>query len=180
MNTELEPDDDERALQALFDQTAQPPDTATLQRIARKAAQIPSARPWYQPVWLRGPWGAVAVSAAAALALVVGLLSLRDGDRHRPIATTTAPLAGSAPSSSPQGDELDALLAFDLTESTEPDDALEPLDIDPLAAWVDDDAALLASDEPVDLGALDLLFVDAFADSELLGGAFDDVLAEGG
>lgn len=171
---ELEPQDDERRLQALFDQTAPAPEPDVLQRMARAAARIPeSSVPWYRKLWLTRPWAVGMLATAAALTLIVGI-SLDDEATRRDPGAVAASAPAEVPSASEDG--LDELLAFEVTDDLDGDVAA--LDADPLSAWVDGDEVMLASDSPLE--ALDLLFFDTLDDVDTLGHAFDDVLAEGG
>lgn len=176
--SEREPHEDERRLQALFDQTASEPEPEVLDRLARSAAQIPEVRrPWYEKLWRRQPWAMGVVAAAAALALVVGMSLDDDAAPRDPVALVTPSAGTAAPVPSAVTDEgLDELLAFDVTDSL--DGEVATLDADPLGAWDDGEDVLLANDNPIE--ALDLLFYDPFDEVDTLGSAFDDVLAEGG
>ena len=172
MSTDFEPED-EQGLQELFDRTANEPDELALQRMARKAAQIPETRraPWY-----RSPWVAGAAAVAAAVALYVGLPASDDGLTSL---FTSSPTT-TASTTSPLVKDVDQeLLVFDIADDVEEVPPNEvALDADPLTALEGGDDVMLASDNP--LYALDLLFVDAYDEPDVLGGAFDDVLTEGG
>ena len=158
-------------LQALFDDTASPPDPVALQRMARAAAQIPKTPvPWYAKLWSPRP-----VALGAALAAAVALVwVVRQDD------TTVAPVASAPalPSSDDVPDDLNELLAFELSDDVDGslvDEPLAVLDADPLAAWDEDDGL-----DDAFLSALDVLIIDDDDDVELLGLVFDDMLTEGG
>lgn len=158
-------------LKALFDETASAPEPATLQRMARAAAQIPRAPvPWYAKLWSPRSF-ALGAALAAAVALV--WVVRHDEPQWAPVASAPA-----VPSGEEVPDELNELLAFELSDDIDGSPEAEPLaalDADPLTAWDEDDTL----DDPF-LSALDVLILDDDDDVELLGLVFDDMLTEGG
>ena len=172
------PSEDERQLQALFDETASKPEPAVLQRMARAAAQIPDLRqPWYRQLWSPRALAISAMIGAAALALVM-TLGKDDGNRVGPLveqSSVTAPTT-SDPTAPSNDEAIEELLAFELTDNG--DEEVASLDADPMASWDGNDDGFLVDDHPI--SALDVLFVDGDDDIEMLGTIFDDMLAEGG
>jgi hypothetical protein len=153
---------DERALQALFDETSSPPTQQQLHRMARAAAQIPEKS--HARAGLLGWFGlsswrpALAFGFVGAAALAAWLAFGRGPGTPGP-APPMAELTAPTPSADPQldpgtedGEPID-LEKIELATEDEPD-------------WVEEDALAVLDDDDVAGGPLAALDLLAGADEE--------------
>ncbi len=135
---------DDRSLQALFDETVEPPSAQELDRMARASARIPEqvGQGWLG--WLRARWRPTRVLAFAGAAALVAALWVSgalspDPGPEPPLAVTvpTADLAPTLPLPEPEEDvvltaEEEAMIAdLELGADDEEQDVVET---DPLVA----------------------------------------------
>jgi hypothetical protein len=142
-------EEEQRQLQALFDETATDAPQDQLNRLARYAAQIPEAmpQPWWSMKWLKQ----VLVIASVVAASMILITQFRPDARGPGPAPTIAMTKDSAPEKvvpDEEDVELFAILdapdeeAVDPLASLELDDDSYPLDVFDVLFVPDDDANL--------------------------------------